>query len=90
MKIETNNKNSGRPSAVLSVKKTTEGVGGSEVQMCRCADVQMRGRWAEDHPLTYSILSLALINLLVLIHHSIKTLFIFNEYKLAKMPFSKG
>ena len=38
MKIETNNENSqkcsGRPSTVLSVKKTVEAVGGSEVWMC--------------------------------------------------------
>ena len=42
MKIEINNESSrkcsGRPSAVLSVKKTVEAVGSSEVRMCGCAE----------------------------------------------------
>ena len=47
MKIEINNENSrkcsGRPSAVLSVKKTAEAVGGSDAQKCGCADVRKVG-----------------------------------------------
>ena len=42
MKIEINNESirkcSGRPSAVLSVKKTAEAVGGSDVRKCGCAE----------------------------------------------------